>query len=104
MLIVHVDVEQVFQHKMKKTLDKIKKITSQSDYKYGFVTDIKEDRIPNGLNKNTIRKISHIKKEPNWLLNWRLKAYDRWLKMKEPNWSNLKYPKINYNDICYTFY
>jgi len=92
---------KLFSIKMNNSLKKIKKITSKSDYKYGFVTDIKENRISPGLNKNVIRKISKIKNEPNWLLNWRLKAYNRWLKMDEPNWSNLKYPKINYNDICY---
>ena len=90
-----------FSLTMEKSIDKIKKITSKSDYKYGFITDIKENRIPNGLNEEVVKKISSIKKEPKWLLNWRLKAYKRWLEMKEPDWSNLKYPKIKYNDICY---
>ena len=85
---------------MSKTSKQLKEITS-SEYKYGFTTDIKEDRIPNGLNEGTIRTISNIKKEPKWLLDWRLKAYKQWLKMKEPQWSNLKYPEINFQNLCY---
>ena len=77
---------------MSDTFKKIKDITD-SDYKYGFVTDIKEFRIPNGLNANIIKRISSI--------NWRLKAYNRWLDMKEPKWHNLDYPKINFDEICY---
>ena len=86
---------------MNENLKKIKKITSNSDYKYGFSTNIEEQRIPPGLNEKTIKLISEIKKEPKWLLKWRLKAYKKFLKLKEPKWSNLKYPKINYNEICY---
>ena len=86
---------------MNENLKKIKKITSNSDYKYGFSTNIEEQRIPPGLNEKTIKLISEIKKEPKWLLEWRLKAYKKFLKLKEPKWSNLKYPKINYNEICY---
>ena len=85
---------------MSKTIKQIEKITS-SEYKYGFTTNIKEDRIPNGLNENTVRIISKIKKEPKWLLDWRLKAFNAWEKMKEPKWSNLKYPKIDFQKICY---
>ena len=65
---------------MSKTIKQIEKITS-SEYKYGFTTDIKEDRIPIGLNEDIVRKISKIKKEPKWLLDWRLKSYKSWLKM-----------------------
>ena len=72
-----------------------------SEYKYGFTTDIKEDRIPNGLNEDTVIKISAIKNEPKWLLDWRLKAFKKWLRMKEPKWSNLNYPKIDFQNICY---
>ena len=86
---------------MNENLKKIKKITSNSDYKYGFSTNIEEQRIPPGLNEKTIKLISEIKKEPKWLLEWRLKAYKKFLKLKEPKWSNLKYPKIDYNKICY---
>ena len=85
---------------MSETLKKIKGIAN-SDYKYGFVTDIKEFRVPAGLNTDIIRKISSIKKEPKWLLEWRLKAYKRWLEMKEPKWHNLDYPEIDFNEICY---
>ncbi len=85
---------------MSKIQKEILDITS-ADYKYGFTTDIKEDRISKGLNKNTVIKISNIKKEPKWLLDWRLKAFERWTKMSEPKWSNLKYPKIDFQDICY---
>ena len=85
---------------MSKTAKEILDITS-SEYKYGFTTDIKEDRIPNGLNENTVRIISKIKEEPKWLLDWRLNAFNTWEKMKEPKWSNLKYPKIDFQKICY---
>ena len=85
---------------MSKTIKQIEKITS-SEYKYGFTTDIKEERIPIGLNEDIVRKISKIKKEPKWLLDWRLKSYKSWMKMKEPDWSKLKYPKIDFNAICY---
>ena len=86
---------------MNENLKKIKKITSDSDYKYGFLTNIEEQRIAPGLNEKTIKLISNIKKEPKWLLEWRLKAYKKFLKLKEPKWSNLNYPKINLNEICY---
>jgi len=85
---------------MSETIKKIKDI-ADSDYKYGFVTDIKEFRVPNGLNTDIIKKISSIKKEPKWLLEWRLKAFKRWLEMKEPKWHNLDYPEIDFNEICY---
>ena len=82
------------------TKQQIEDITS-SEYKYGFTTDIKEDRIPNGLNRKIVETISRIKNEPKWLLEWRLKAYNRWLKMHEPKWSNLCYPKIDLQNLCY---
>ena len=85
---------------MSDNLKKIESITS-SKYKHGFVTKIKEDRIPNGLNRGVVKKISTIKNEPEWLLNWRLKAFSHWEKMKEPKWSNLKYPKIDFQNLCY---
>jgi len=72
-----------------------------NEYKHGFVTNIQEDRIPPGLNENVIKTISQIKIEPKWLLEWRIKAYKRWLKMSEPKWENLKYPKIDFQKICY---
>lgn len=71
------------------------------EYKYGFVTHIDADTIPRGLNENVIRLISSKKKEPPFMLEWRLKAYRRWLTMKEPRWQNVRYPKIDYQDIVY---
>lgn len=73
----------------------------QTEYKYGFTTDIESEAIPKGLNENTIRTISAKKNEPAFLLEFRLKAYRRWLEMKEPDWANLGYPPIDYQDICY---
>ncbi len=75
--------------------------TVLSDYKYGFVTDIESETAPKGLDESTIRFISAKKNEPQWLLDWRLKAYQRWLQMKEPSWANINYPPINYQDIIY---
>ncbi len=74
---------------------------TKSEYKYGFYTDINEETIPKGLNKDIIRLISEKKKEPQWLLEWRLKAYGHWQKMTPPGWSHLKIPEINYQDIIY---
>jgi Fe-S cluster assembly protein SufB len=85
---------------MNDTLSTIEK-TVLSDYKYGFVTDIEADAAPRGLDEDTIRFISAKKNEPQWMLDWRLKAYQHWLKMEEPNWANIKYPPINFQDIIY---
>src|SRR5215468_8414142 len=71
------------------------------EYPYGFVTEIDEDSVPAGLNEQIIRLISAKKNEPEWMLEWRLKAYRQWLKMDEPKWANIKYPPINYQDIIY---
>ncbi len=73
----------------------------QSEYKYGFVTDVEVDAVAPGLNEDVIRLISRKKQEPEFLLEWRLKAYRHWLTMKEPTWPNVKYPPINYQDIVY---
>src|SRR6478736_1959386 len=70
-------------------------------YKYGFVTDIETDVAPRGLNEETVRLISARKREPEWLLEWRLKAYRGWLKMTEPHWANVKYNPIDYQAIRY---
>lgn len=78
----------------------IQGITSQ-EYKYGFVSDIEADAVPRGLNEDTIRLISAKKHEPEFMLEWRLKAYRHWLTMKEPTWQNVHYPPINYQDIIY---
>lgn len=71
------------------------------DYKYGFETDIEQDTFPPGLDDDVIRAISEIKKEPEWLLTWRLKAYHHWLNMSEPTWANIKFNPIDYQSISY---
>jgi len=71
------------------------------DYRYGFVTNIENEQIPKGLNEEIIRLISKKKKEPDWMLNYRLKAYRHWLTMKEPEWATVHYDKPNYQDLCY---
>src|SRR5215210_7277461 len=71
------------------------------EYKYGFYTEVESETIPKGLNEDVVRLISQKKGEPEWLLEWRLKAYRLWLTMKEPNWQNVKYDPINYQDIVY---
>ena len=71
------------------------------EYKYGFVTDIEADTVPKGLSEEIIRLISSKKQEPDFLLEWRLKAYRGWLKMTEPHWPNVTYPPIDYQDLIY---
>ena len=78
-----------------------KEIENLKKYKYGFSTDIENIRSPKGLNKEVIGFISKIKKEPKWMLDWRLKAFERLKNLKEPNWQKPKYPKINYQDLYY---
>src|SRR3990170_7091344 len=75
--------------------------TVSTEYKYGFVTDIEADEAPKGLNEDTIRFISAKKNEPQWMLDWRLKAYRHWLTMKEPSWANVHYGPIDYQGIHY---
>jgi len=72
-----------------------------SEYKYGFVSDIEQDIAPAGLNEDIVRFISAKKNEPEWLLEWRLKAYRHWLTMEEPDWANIHYPEINYQQYHY---
>lgn len=72
-----------------------------NDYKYGFVTDIESDNAPVGLNEGIIRFISHKKNEPEWLLEFRLKAYRYWLTLEEPKWAHVKYEKPDFNNIIY---
>ncbi len=74
---------------------------ASSEYKYGFETIIDSDSAPKGLNEDIVRFISLKKKEPEWMLKWRLKAFEKWQSMHEPKWPNVKYPKINYQDIIY---
>lgn len=74
---------------------------TQSEYKYGFFTDIEMDTAPKGLNEDIIRLISSKKNEPEWLLEFRLEAYRKWTTMKEPTWAHLHHPPINYQNIIY---
>jgi Fe-S cluster assembly protein SufB len=77
-------------------------LLANQEYKYGFVTDIESDMIPRGLTEDTIRLIVAKKNEPEWMLEFRLKAYRQWLKMTEPKgWANVTYPEINYQDVIY---
>ena len=71
------------------------------EYQYGFKTEIESDVFKKGLSEDTIRKISKLKNEPEFMLNFRLKAYRHWLTMEEPHWPNVSYPKINYQDVIY---
>jgi len=76
-------------------------INTLKDYKYGFVTDIENVKAPKGLNENVIKFISNIKKEPKWMLEWRLKAYKRLKNLKEPDWQKPKFSKIDYQNLYY---
>ena len=85
---------------MSSAVDQIEGLTSQ-DYKYGFVTDIDQETLAPGLTEDTVRFISAKKNEPEWLLDWRLKAFRNWQGMDEPTWPNVHYPKIDYQSISY---
>ena len=82
------------------TVDQVKQLEADK-YKYGFVTDIEMETAPKGLNEDIIRFISNKKEEPEWMLEWRLKAYKHWLTMEEPNWAKVGYEKIDYQDLYY---
>ena len=91
-------------NEMKDTLKKENTIIDEAisqDYKYGFVTDIEQETIPPGLNEDVIRVISAKKGEPDWIKDWRLKAYKNWKKMKNPSWAHITYPSIDYQSISY---
>ncbi len=81
--------------------DKIIDNLTQSEYKYGFTTEIETKTIPKGLSEDTVRQISKIKNEPEWMLEFRLKAYHKFLTMKCPNWAHLDIPEIDFQDIIY---
>jgi len=85
----------------KYTEEQLEKELETQEYKYGFVTDIETEKAPIGLSEDIIRLISSKKNEPNWLLEYRLKAYNAWLTMKEPEWAHVNYPKVNFQDIYY---
>ena len=86
---------------MNKKINKPSEEDFNNPYEFGFETEIESVFAPKGLNEDVIRFISDKKEEPKWLLDWRLDSYKRWLKMKEPNWSSLRYPKIDYQDTYY---
>ena len=86
---------------MNKKINKPSEKDFNNPYEFGFETDIETVFAPKGLNEDVVRFISDKKEEPKWLLDWRLDSYNRWLKMKEPDWSSLRYPKIDYQDAYY---
>jgi Fe-S cluster assembly protein SufB len=85
---------------VKETVEQVKAI-DVSEYKYGFVTDIESDLAPKGLNEDIVRFISEKKGEPEWMLAWRLDAFQRWKTMVEPTWARVSYPKIDFQDLHY---
>ena len=96
------DVEKVFHYKnMAYTEEELKKELEQQEYQYGFTTKIDSETFPIGLNKDIVRKISKKKNEPKWMTDWRLSAFEAWEKMEEPDWSNVKYKKPDFQSISY---
>jgi Fe-S cluster assembly protein SufB len=85
---------------VQETVDQVRRI-DVDQYKYGFETAIESDKAPKGLSEDTVRFISARKNEPEWMLEWRLDAYRRWLTMREPTWAKVKYGPIDYQDIYY---
>ncbi len=85
---------------VQETIDQVRQI-DVDQYKYGFETEIEVDKAPKGLSEEVIRFISAKKQEPEWMLEWRLEAYKRWLTMEEPTWARVSYPKIDFNDLYY---
>tara|TARA_B100001063_G_scaffold9099_1_gene7134 strand:+ start:2665 stop:4110 length:1446 start_codon:yes stop_codon:yes gene_type:complete len=83
------------------TEEELKKELEQQEYQYGFTTKIDSETFPIGLNREIVRKISKKKNEPNWMTDWRLDAFESWEKMEEPNWSNVKYKKPDFQKISY---
>jgi Fe-S cluster assembly protein SufB len=93
--------QQLKSTKMEKDQNKILNDVTTGEYKYGFYSDIEMERIPKGLSEDVVRVISAKKNEPEWLLEFRLKAYRHWLTMKMPSWPNLKIPEIRYEEIIF---
>lgn len=85
---------------VQETVERVKSI-DVDQYKYGFVTDIESEKAPKGLDEDTVRYISAKKDEPEWMLEWRLDAFRRWLTMEEPTWARVSYPKIDFQDYYY---
>ena len=85
---------------VQETVERVRRI-DVDQYKYGFVTDIESEKAPKGLSEDTVRFISAKKNEPEWMLEWRLEAFKRWLTMREPTWARVDYPKIDYQNAYY---
>jgi len=85
---------------VQETVDRVRSIEAEA-YKYGFVSDIESDKAPKGLNEDVVRFISAKKGEPQWLLDWRLDAYRRWLTMIPPRWARVEFPEIDFQDLYY---
>ena len=83
------------------TQDKLIEDFANREYEHGFVTDVEQETLPPGLDEDVIRHISARKEEPEWMLEWRLKAYRNWLELTEPRWPNVEYPEIDYQEISY---
>jgi Fe-S cluster assembly protein SufB len=100
-LLIYQESLKNFLIQMAKDQDKIINDVTSGEYKYGFYSDIEMEQLPKGLNEDIIRTISGIKREPEWLLEFRLKAFRHWQTMKMPEWANLKIPPIDYQNIIY---
>ena len=85
---------------LQQTIDQVRKI-DVDQYKYGFTSDIESVKAPKGLNEQIVRFISEKKEEPAWMLAWRLDALERWRTMSEPTWANVRYPRIDFQDLHY---
>ena len=85
---------------VQETVDRVRGV-DVDQYRYGFETLIESDKAPKGLSEDTVRFISAKKNEPQWMLDWRLDAYRRWLTMREPTWARVHYPKIDFQDYYY---
>ena len=85
---------------VQETIDRVKSI-DVSEYKYGFFSEIESEKAPKGLNEDIVRFISAKKNEPEWLTEWRLEAYRRWLTMQEPRWARVAYEPIPYQELFY---
>ena len=85
---------------VRETVERVRSI-DVDQYKFGFETIIESDKAPKGLDESTIRFISAKKNEPEWMLEWRLEAFRRWLTMREPTWARVKYNAIDYQDLYY---
>jgi Fe-S cluster assembly protein SufB len=83
------------------TEEELKKELENKEYEYGFYTDIDSETFPVGLNEEVVRRISQKKKEPEWMTQWRLKAYEAWKNMEEPEWANVRYTNPDYQAISY---